>query len=199
MSWTVQVYTALNAGLLTWFTNGAASTGGTIALRGFDPPVVVPPGISKTLNLFVRQDAALIPPRAIIKFWIGSEPVFWGPAVIVPPLNAPGAGPFDQDRDSLERVTVVGGEQLLKDSVIGPRLFEGNTDVAAIALELCQLYAHPALTVYSPNFPNAGAVLSTYYSPEKDLHSALEELAVTVPGGASFWVDASGFIHFEAN
>jgi hypothetical protein len=96
-------------------------------------------------------------------------------------------------------VTVLGGEQLLKDTVIGPRLIEEETDVASIALDLCERYAHPALTVSSGNFPATGGVLSVHYAPEKTLLDALNDLASTVPGGATVYVDALGAVHFKAN
>lgn len=195
----MRVSDPLNATVLAEFENGHRVSDGAVALRRFDPPVVTPPGTSKTLNLFARQDLAQIPPRGIIQFSLDDQPVFWGPAIITPPLTSPGAGPADADRDSLERVTVTGGEQLLRESVIGPRLYTTNTDVAEIALELCQLYAHPALTVDALNFPATGAVLNVFYSPEKDLLTALQQLAESVPGGATAWVDATGSIRFEVN
>lgn len=198
-TWRVTVSDPLNEGVLMEFENGARVPDGEVVLRGFDPAIVTPPGTSKNLNLYAKQTGALIPPRAIIQFSLDGTPVFWGPAIITPPLTAPGAGPFDKDRDALERVTVAGGEQLLRESVIGPRLYTTNTDVAEIALELCQLYAHPALTVNAGNFPLSGAVLNVFYSPEKDLLSALEQLAESVPGGATAWVDATGAIHFQTN
>lgn len=198
MRWVVRVWNAIGSTLLTEFENGARTTDGEIVLRGFDPATVTPPGASKNLNLYARQDRALIPPRAIVQLVLDGTPVFWGPAIIVPPDASRGAGPFDRDRDSLERITVTGGEQLLRDSVVGPRLFAGDTDVATIAYELCSLYAHPALTVDALNFPATGGVLSIYYSPEKDLWTALAELAETVPGGADAWVDADGAVRFEA-
>lgn len=193
------VSTPTNTSVLVEFENGARVPDGAIALRRFDPPTVTPPGISKNLNLFVRQDLALIPPRAIVQLSLDGQPVFWGPAIITPPLTAPGAGPADSDRDALERITVTGGEQLLRESILGPRLWMTDTDVADIALELCQLYAHPALTVDALNFPSTGAVLNIYYSPEKDLLTALQQLAESVPGGATAWVDATGAIHFQTN
>lgn len=198
MRWHVRVSDPLNTTVLAEFENGHRASDGQIALRRFDPPVVAPPGTSKTLNLFARQDLAQIPPRGIIQFSLDDQPVFWGPAIITPPLSSPGAGPADRDRDALERVTVTGGEQLLRESVVGPRLFTTVTDVADIALELCSLYAHPALVVDPVNFPATGAVLNIYYSPEKDLEAALKQLAESVPGGADAFVDATGAVHFRA-
>lgn len=193
----------LNTTDLAVFDNGIHTGTETVALRGFDPPVVQPPGISKAFNVYGQQRfggllSPPFPPRCIVQLELDSDPVFWGPAIIVPPLESPGAGPFDSDRDALERVTVVGGEQLLRESIVGPRLFETVTDVADIALELCQLYAHPALVVDAANFPATTAVLNIYYAPEKDLLSSLVELAESVPGGAAVWVDFAGEIHFEA-
>ena len=193
----MRVWDAMNDALLVEAENGLVS--GEVALRGFDPPVVIPPGSGRLLNLYARRDRFNVPPRGIVQFLVDDTPVFWGPAVVVPPAGSLGAGPFDSDRDALERITVLGGEQLLKDSVIGPRLFEEDTDVAAIAFELCDLYAHPALTVDVANFPDVGAALSVFYAPEKTLYDALNDLTETVPGGATVWVDATGAVHFQAN
>lgn len=194
----MSVSTPTNSSVLVEFENGARVPDGAIALRRFDAATVVPPGQSKNLNVYARQDLALIPPRAIVQLAIEGTPVFWGPAIIVPPVTSPGSGPADSDRDALERITVTGGEQLLRESVVGTRLFMSDTDVANIALELCQLYAHSALVVDAVNFPLTGGVLNVFYSPEKDLLSALQQLAESVPGGASVWVDAVGAVHFEA-
>lgn len=204
MNWTVTVSDPLNASVLATFVNGARTSDGAIALRKFDPPTVTPPGTSKNLNLYARQDLAQIPPRGIVQLSLDDNAVFWGPVVIAPHVTARGAGPADRDRDALERVTVAGGEQLLKDSIVGPRLLDGpalealgSNDVAAIAHEFCRLYAHPALTVDEANFPATGGVLSLYYRPTSTLEEVLQELVETVPG-AAFWVDAEGSIHFEA-
>ena len=196
MSWGVRVWDALGVTLSVEAENGAV--GGEVAIRGFDPPIVTPPGSSRVLNLFVRRDLFDVPPRAIVQFSVSGTPVFWGPAVVVPPAGSPGAGPFDEDRDAIERVTVVGGEQLLRDSIVGPRLFEETLDVSAIAFELCDLYAHPALTVAEVNFVTTGAVLSVFYKPESTLYDALQTLVDSVPGGATAWVDAEGAVRFEA-
>lgn len=205
MSWTVTVSDPLYTTVLATVVNGIHAGTGEVCIRRFDPPVVTPPGMGKVLNLYVKQSVLEIPPRAIIQFSLDDTPVFWGPAVIVPPAGAPGAGPFDKDRDALERVTVLGGEQLLKDSVVGPRLLDGpalealgSTDPAAIAHELCRLYAHPALTVDEGNFVPTGGALSIFYRPQDTLESCLKVLAETVPGGADWWVDATGAVHFQA-
>lgn len=204
-TWTVTISDALNDSVLATVENGRDASTGEVVMRGFDPAIVTPPGSGKSLNLYVKQRALEVPSRAIVQLSLDGTPVFWGPAVIVPAADSPGAGPRDSDRDALERVTVLGGEQLLQDSICGPRLFDreslsalGSNDVSTVALELCELYAHPALTVEEENFPATGAVLDIYYSPEATLVDALTELAESVPGGAAFWVDASGAVYFEA-
>lgn len=204
-TWTVTISDAMNNSVLKTVENGIDTGSGEVAIRRFDPAIVAPPGAGKSLNLFVKQTVLEVPPRAIIQLSLDGTPVFWGPAVITPPLTAPGAGPRDDDRDALERVTVLGGEQLLKESMCGPRLLDnealtdlGSSDVAAIALEFCTLYAHPALTVDYLNFPDTGAILNIFYQPMRTLDAALQAAAETVPGGASYWVDAVGAIHFEA-
>lgn len=204
MKWTVTISNPTNTTLLATVENGRDTSTGEVVMRRFDPPIVTPPGSGKTLNLYVKQSELQIPPRAIIQLSLDDTAVFWGPAVIIPP-DHPGAGPRDQDRDALERVTVFGGEQLLKDSYVGPRLLDreamidlGSNDVSALALELCTLYAHSALDVDYLNFPATNSSLDIFYRPTSTLQEALQELAETVPGGASFWVDALGAVHFEA-
>ena len=194
--WTVKFWLPDGSGLPVTVTTGLLA--GEPVIRTLDPAIVIPPGSSRLLNLFVKQSVLQVPPRAIVQLSIDGTPVFWGPATVVPAVDSPGAGPFDRDRDALERVTVVGGEQLLKDSIVESRLIEENTDVATIAHDLCDLYAHPALTVSALNFPVVGAVLSVFYRPEGTLYDALRVLTESVPGGAACWVDALGEIHFQA-
>lgn len=206
MKWTVTVSDPLNTTVLATVVNGVHAGTGEVCIRHFDPPTVTPPGTSKVLNLYVKQSVLEIPPRAIIQLSLDDTPVFWGPVVTSPPITVPGAGPYDEDRDALERVSVLGGEKLLEDSVVGPRLLDGpalealgSNDPAAIAYELCRLYAHAALTVDEANFPLTGSVWSLFYKPETTLLDALQnELAPSVPGGADAWVDANGAVHFEA-
>ena len=200
-TWSVTVSDPLNEGVLVTVVNGVRDVVGSqqVAIRGFDPPIVTPPGSSRVLNLYCRQDMLEVPARGIVQFSVDGTAVFWGPAVVVPPAGSPGAGPFDEDRDAIERITVVGGEQLLRDSSVGPRLIEETLDVAAIAFEFCSLYAHPALTVEEANFPATGAVMSVFYKPESTLYDALQTLVDLTPGGATAWVDAFGAVHFQAH
>lgn len=199
--WRVVVRDAINSTTLATIDNGTMLVGDRRepVIRGFDPPIVTPPGSGRVLNLFVKQSALAIPPRAIVQFLIAGEPVFWGPATIAPTPDSPGAGPFDRDRDALERVTVVGGEQLWRDSVCGPRYFDAEEDVSTLALVYAQWYGHPAVTVEAVNFPPTGALVSVYYRPESTLFDTLRHLAELVPGGAACWVDAEGVAHFQAH
>jgi hypothetical protein len=200
-AWTVIVRDPTNSVTLATVTNGAMLVDGVRqpVIRSFDPPIVTPPGSGRVLNLFVKQSALAIPPRAIIQFLIDGEPVFWGPAVIVPPAGAPGAGPFDRDRDAIERVTVMGGEQLWRDSVCGPRYFDLEEDVSTLALVYVQRYGHPAITAEPITFPPTGALMNVYYRPESNLYDTLQRLVELVPGGATCWVDAEGVAHFQAH
>lgn len=206
MKWTVTVSDPLNSTVLATVVNGIHTGTGEVCIRNFDPPTVTPPGTGKALNLYVKQSALQVPPRAIVQLSLDDTPVFWGPVVTSPPITAPGAGPYDEDRDALERVTVVGGEKLLEDSIIGPRLLDGpalealgSADPAVIAYELCRLYAHPALTVLEENFVLTGGVWTIFYKPETPLSDGLQnELVPSVPGAVA-WVDATGAVHFQAN
>ena len=199
-TWSVTVSDPLNEGVLVTVVNGVRDVVGSqqVAIRGFDPPIVTPPGSSRVLNLYCRQDMLEVPARGIVQFSVDGTAVFWGPAVVVPPAGTRGAGPFDEDRDAIERVTVVGGEQLLRDSGVGALLVEGVVDVASIAFQFCSMYAHPALTVTEGNFVTTGAVLDVFYKPESTLYDALQTLVDSVPGGAVAWVDADGAVRFEA-
>jgi len=82
---------------------------------------------------------------------------------------------------------------------VSPAGADAPMDVSDIAFALCVRYAHPALTVNSTNFPASGRVLSTFYEPERRLSDALDDLTKTIAGGATWWVDSGGQIHFEAN
>lgn len=140
-----------------------------------------------------------VEPRSIVSYEEDGNPLFWGPTLVLPSPESQGAGPADSDSDSLNRHSVAGGRQLVKDSLVLAYYLEGvTTDVAAIALEICSRYAHPALTVDAANFPDVGENLDTFYEPERKLSDALDDLAKTVAVGAIWYVDALGAIHFEA-
>ncbi len=156
-------------------------------------------GRTNQITARVKQELIQATPRSIISVSLDGTPVGAGVIVTCPHLTSPGSGPADRDADALDRITAVGLEQLLRDSIIGPRLFVGDHDVAAIALELCELYAHPALIVDAANFPSTSHFLGIYYSPEKTLYDSLTELCDTLPGGGTFRVSPDLAIHFDAN
>ncbi len=194
MGWTLQLLSPVGVPLtaITNLTSPNPVMGGIEA-------VVDAGGVTNQITMRVRQDLIQVLPRCILQYATDGLPVAAGVVVTCPPLTSPGSGPADRDADALDRVTAVGLEQLLRDRVIGPRLFEGDMDVAKIAFNLCNLYGHPALYVHTSNFPNTGHNLGLYYSPEKSLWDALTQLADAVPGGARVWVDVYRVIRFEAN
>jgi len=196
------------------------SAGGTLArtiTNATSPPVTMgapsieidPPGKCVTMTLKGLQTSLSIPVRGILQYSEDGVDLFWGPVVVLPSPDSKGSGPADSDSDSLDRFTIAGGDQLVKDSVVEGYLFIAETDillgataekdVATIAYELCGRYAHPALTVDIANFPDTGGMLSAFYKPECQLSDALDELAKTVATGAKWWVDATGAVHFEAS
>lgn len=194
MSWTLNVLTPLGVPISTV----TQATSPNPVMDSVEV-IVDAGGATNQITARVKQALVGIMPRCIVQVAVDDVPVGAGVIVTCPVASSPGSGPADRDADALDRITAVGLEQLLKESVIGPRLFAGDHEVAAIAFELCTLYAHPALVVDEANFPSTGHSLGIYYAPEKTLFDALTELCDTAPGGARFWVDAQRAVHFEAN
>lgn len=124
-------------------------------------------------------------------------PLAAGVVVTCPPLDVPGAGPVDRDADALERITAEGLERLMRERIVKPRLWQ-EEDVATIARELCDEFAHPAVTVDEANFPETGLILGMFYTPEKTLADALDDLVETLPNGGRWWVNASREVKFVA-
>jgi len=198
MSWSLKIMDA-NGALQSTITDATSPP----VMMGSPTCEVDPHGDCVTMTLHGRPDQLTIPTRGILQYEEDGTNLFWGPAVVLPPTGSLGAGPADQDSDSLERFTIAGGKQLVQDSIVeGYFLLKSwlgsGKDVADIAFDLCDRYAHPALTVAAANFPSIGQVLDTYYAPEQQLNDALDKLAQTVAGGAVWYVDAAGSIHFEA-
>lgn len=126
------------------------------------------------------------------------EPLAAGVVVTSPGATSPGAGPIDRDADAIERVTAVGLDHLLHERIVRPRVWEGDIDVATIAYELCLAFAHPMLLVTQANFPPTGHSLGLFYTPEKTVAAALDDLESTLPMGGRWHVDAKRAIHFQA-
>ena len=194
MGWTLQLLSPVGVPLtaITNLTSPNPVMGGIEA-------VVDAGGVTNQITMRVRQDLIQVLPRCILQYATDGLPVAAGVVVTCPPLTSPGSGPADRDADALDRITAVGLEQLLRERIIGPRLFEGDFDVATIAYTLASLYAPPAIYVHSSNFPATGHNLGLFYSPEKNLWDGLTQLADAVPGGARVWVDAYKALKFEAN
>lgn len=193
MAWELQLLSPLGVHLAT--VTQATSPN---PVMGSVEAVVDAGGRTNQLTARVRQDLIQAVPRGILRYSVDSVPIAAGVIVTSPVLTSPGSGPADREADALDRITAVGLEQLLQDSIIGPRMFTTDTDVATIALELCQLYSHPALIVDPSNFPLAGYSLGVFYSPEKTLYAALDQLAETVPGGLNWFVNPDREILFNA-
>lgn len=191
MSWQLTLITPDSVTHVYEWTSPNPIIGGVTA-------IVDPHGATKQIIFRARQDLLQAPPRGYVFFRAPPDGTLVAAGVIVtcPPLTSPGAGPADTDDDALERITAIGLEQLVRDSVIGPRLFEEDTDVATIAFELCDLYAHPDLLVDVENFPATGHVLNLFYRPESTLAEALDALIETLPGEGRWYVDALAQIRF---
>lgn len=195
MSWALDVYAPTGSLLktITEETSPNPIIGGiTAAVDGW--------GATKQINFRAVQTLLELTPRSIVRFSASPEatPVAAGVVVTCPSLISPGGGPADPDSDALERISAVGLEQLLRDSMISVRWFNVEADAAVIALDLCELYAHPALVIDPVNFPATGSILPGFYAPEMPLFDALAELVKTVTGGARYWVDADRAVHFQA-
>lgn len=186
MSWTLEVYSP-TATLLSTVTEATSPN----PIMGSVEAVVDAGGVTNSITARARQDLLEAPTRGLLRYAVDGTAVAAGVIVTSPPTTSPGSGPADRDADALDRITAVGLEQLARESIIGPRLFEGDTDVADIALELCSLYAHPALVVDAANFPATGFQLGLFYKPEATLADVLEQLCQTVPGGARWYVNTS--------
>lgn len=185
MSWELQVQSPTGT-LLSTITQATSPN----PVMGSVEAIVDAGGATNQVTLRARQDLLEAPTRGILRYAVDGVAVAAGVIVTSPPTTSPGSGPADRDADALDRITAVGLEQLARESIIGPRLFEETTDVADIALELCDLYAHPALVVDAANFPATGFELNLFYKPEATLADVLDQLCQTVPGGARWFVNA---------
>lgn len=201
MAWELKVYTPMGS-LVKTVTNETSPN----PIDGSVKVVVDAGGRVNQMELTARQDLLQAAPRSILRYAEDNQAIGAGLVVTCPPTTSVGAGPAEDDADALQGIKCVGLEQLLRESIVGPRLLNrqslfalGSRDVAVIAYDLCGLYAHPALVVSEENFPGTGYDLSIFYKPEATLLDVLEELASTVPGGVNIWVDADLALHFEVN
>ena len=180
-------------------------------------------GKTNTLTVWEQNSGLQVEPRAVLEHsaWSNFQvtyggralahegrPVVWrdnhdpiaaGVVVTSPLLTSFGSGPADRDADALDRITAVGLEQLLRERIVKARAWQGDVDVATIARELCEEFAHPALIVDAANFPPTGFRLGLFYTPEKTVADALDDLVETLPTGGSWRVNAKREIVFERN
>lgn len=187
------------------------------------PEIIVDAGgRTNSISLRVRNDILQAGPRDIIRWreW-AIEPMTYqgqrltfngerlhfrvwdvkvGAGVIVssPPITSPGSGPADRDADALDRISAVGLEHLLTERIVrtGPTI---ALDVATIAYNLCRDYAHPAIIVNQSNFPPTGYQLGVFYTPEKTLEAALNDLIATLPSGGRYHINADRGITFRGS
>lgn len=179
-------------------------------------------GRTNSINIRARNDLLHAPPRGVIEYKAWNDrpltfqgqpvtfqdarvkvqdnyqPLAAGVIVTSPPVTSPGSGPADRDADALDRITAEGLERLLRESIVGARLWTGDLDVATIAYQLCQEFTHPALIVSPANFPPTGYKLGLFYTPEKTVEGALNDLITTLPSGGRAVVNAKREIVFTA-
>ena len=204
MSWKLEVYSPTGS-LLSTVTEATDPN----PIDGGISAIVDGKGATRQINFNAVQSILQAPPRGILRYYAppDSTAVAAGVIVTCPPLTSPGSGPADEDADALDRISAVGLEQLLKDTVVGARMWDtfgfpdivAGRDIANIAFTLAALYGHPAITVSSGNFPNTGQLLKLFYAPEMTIFDALTKLTTFVAGGASFWVDGNAALHFQAD
>ena len=200
MSWTVNVSSPTGA-FSHAIVNGVRSDTNEVVAQHIETAIVDPPGNCRELTLLLgRPDLAGITSRSILQYLIGDTPAYWGPAIIHPTTESKGAGQHSSDyAAALERVVVGGGEVLVQESVVGPRLIAGSVwSIPDIAHELCSQYAHPALSIDVGNFTGGTGEdeLTVWYTPFQQLDDALDKLIGHSQYGGKWWVDAVGAVNF---
>lgn len=191
MPWELRLHDTLG----TFIKSVTSSTTPLQVIGGFDA-LVAPSGDCQELTFGGRNDLLHIPSRGIVQYLQNGIPIFWGPTILSPALDSPGAGPADPEPDNLERFVVAGGAQLVRDSLVGPLLIEEELDVAQVAYRFCLQYAHPALIVNQANFPKTNNTSNLYGYPYAQLDYVLEQLAKSVPG-CVWGVNAQGAVFMK--
>lgn len=137
------------------------------------------------LEFDVINATAGIGPRAIITLDVSGVRQFWGVAVDPPSLLS---------RD-IETLQVVGGRELLTKRLVDHCVHKNATPFV-IATDLLTRLNHPVLTSAVTPHPNVGN-LELYYSPQKPLAEALDDLAKTAGHETVWGVDAMGVVFFR--
>lgn len=188
LDWSLDIFSPLGA-----FVKTVTQATSPNPVMGSPSAMVDNCGRTVELRFNAKQSLVGIEPRQVVRYKAapGSVAVAAGVVVTCPPTDSPGAGPADGDDDALQRISCVGLEQLLRESIVGPdAVWDENVDVSTIAYTICNDYAHPALVIDQDNFPNAGFQVGSWYAPYSTLLDALEGLLRQVPGGGCVYVNA---------
>lgn len=198
MSWTLRVYDPLNTTLKATVVDGVLS--GVAAIAGA-PTANVQPYDDEvdclSMTFTGRNDRLQIGPLDIVQYLIDSNEVFWGPVVVLPVADSPGAGPADQQPGDLRNFEAAGGKWLLERTYLRNRIFDLEADVS-VALLAALIDRHVALLAPGGNFPVTGLTPNLIASPYKDLWTLCQELAQSVPGGR-VGVNAKGEVWFRGD
>lgn len=196
LDWSLDIFSPLGAFIKT-ITQATSPN----PIMGSPTAIVDDCGHTVEIRFEAKQSILEITPRQIIRFCAapGTVPVASGVVVTCPPVESEGAGPDDQDADALQRITCVGLEQLMMDSVVGTIVFDEDTDISTIAYQACLQYAHPGLTVTESNFPASGFEVGAWYAPYRPLKEFLENLLKQYPPGGCIYVNPNLEIIWELN
>jgi hypothetical protein len=192
--WELRIFDPLGTPKKT-ITDGVDPISGVVAMEGIESCKVAPSGDCLEMAFRGRNDRLGIDSRDIVQYVENGNELFWGPVLIHPHTDTPGAGPQDENPDWLERFVVAGGRKLLEDSVVGLKIFEEETDTATLLFLLAELYAHEAITVDAANFPITGRLpnlIARPYSQLADTFDVLSEAA-----GVRWGVNALGAVFIK--
>lgn len=163
------------------------------------PKVITEPTISydktgavKGMTYRVKQTAMTNPVAIADRVYFSRDGLPIAAAIVVECPSASSSGYARLgNSESLELVTAIGGEELLKKSPVGNIIVDAiqrDEDIYhwQVALKLCQLYAHPDLVISESQFQKDTTPVKFAYFPGLDLYSALSKLASDV--GFQVWV-----------
>lgn len=199
MSWQIKTFDLLSGSLYRTITDGVDEASSLPVIQEITSCTVEPWGDCKELDFVARNDRLTAVAGMLIQYLEDGNPIFWGIVAIHPSIYSKGAGPADDNADALEQFTVLGGKVLLQKSIIGNKIYEGNTtDIATQMYELGDLYGHPKLTFNPANFPATGVNTSILAAPQQDLATFYDSVIKQITSGTPVWgVDSSGNVFLE--